>query len=85
MLLPSMKVKVKYNAHGALARCYLNAENTNQAEKITKDRLLKMGWTIEYLEKSELFSMQNFDPSDHTPTVIQKGMDGKVAVDIEFW
>ena len=80
-----MQLKVKYNANGALARCYLNAENSNTAEKIIKERLKKMGWVVDYLEKTELFSMQNFDPSDHSPTVIQKGMDGKVAVDIEFW
>jgi len=85
LLLPTVKIKVKYNAQAALARCYLNAESTKEAEKIIKNRLLDLGWTIDYLEKLEPFSMQDYDPSDHTPTAIQKGMEGKVAVDIEFW
>lgn len=85
LIFPGTLARLEHHARGAVARCYLNAQSLRDAESIIRKRLEKLGWMIDYLEKSEPFSINNFDPQDHTPSVVQKGIDGKIAVDIEFW
>ena len=70
---------------GAVARGYLNARTSREAAHRIKIRLKDLGWRVSSLERVEPFSMERFDPEEHHPEVVQKAMDGKIAVDIEYW
>ena len=70
---------------GAIVRGYLNASDENDAVERIKKRIVDLGWKIEFLEVIELFQMDQFDSEEHQAIVVQKAMEGKVAVDIEYW
>ncbi|MBF0199402.1 MAG: hypothetical protein HQL32_16930, partial [Planctomycetes bacterium] len=70
---------------GATVKGYLNAQTHDEAKLRIKNRMGDMGWGVEFLEEVELFNMETFDPEFHQAEVVQKAMDGKVAVEIEYW
>lgn len=85
LIFPKSPKFIEATVEGAIARTYVNAANSENAEELTKMRLNDLGWEVSEVELVELFNVNKFDQNEHVPEVVQKAMDGKLAVDIEYW